>query len=130
MEPNTHHGINRALCGEPVELADGQAKAKLLTTPDMAADDRGLVHGGFVFGLVDYAAMLAVNDPLVVLGSANVKLTAPVKVGDTVLATATRTEQKGRKHVLEVSAAVGETTVMKGEMTAFVLDQHVLDNKS
>ena len=125
--PNTHTGINHDLCGTPLELAPGRAKVRLATTPAMATDSQGLVHGGFVFGLVDYAAMLAVNDPLVVLGSADVKLTAPVRVGEAVIATATRTEQKGRKHIVEVTAQVGDRTVMTGMLTAFVLDQHVLD---
>jgi acyl-coenzyme A thioesterase PaaI-like protein len=125
-EPNTHLKIDRRLCGEPVKLAEGAATAKLRTTPDMAVDDEGLVHGGFVFGLVDHAAMLAVNHPLVVLGSANVRFTAPVRVGDEVLATATRTEQKGKKHTFEVAAHVANRQVLTGTMTAFVLDEHVL----
>lgn len=127
IEPNTHLGIDSALCGTPLELGAGKATARLATTERMAADDEGLVHGGFVFGLVDYAAMLAVNEPHVVLGSADVKLTAPVRVGDEVVATAERTEQKGKKHVLSVTASVGDTVVMTGSMTAFVLDRHVLD---
>lgn len=125
-EPKTHLKIDRQLCGTPVALAEGKASAKLATTAEMAVDDRGLVHGGFVFGLVDYAAMLAVNDPLVVLGSADVRFTAPIAVGDEVLATATRTEQRGKKHILAVSARVGDREVFEGTMTAFVLDRHVL----
>lgn len=128
--PNTHLGIDQRLCGAPGELGEGTATARLTTTPEMAADDRGLVHGGFVFGVVDYAAMLAVNDPFVVLGAADVRLTGPVRVGDEVVASARRTEQKGKKHLLEVSARVGDTEVMKGTMTAFVLDHHVLDGNS
>lgn len=124
---NTHQGINPRLCGEPVELGEGRASARLVTTPEMVADARGLVHGGFVFGVADYAAMLAVNHPHVVLGAAEVRLTAPVEVGQEVVATATRSEHKGRRHTLEVSARVGEVEVLKGTMTAFVLDQHVLD---
>ena len=93
----------------------------------MVADARGLVHGGFVFGLVDHAAMVAVNHPLVVLGSADVRFTAPVRVGDEVIASAQRVEEKGKKHVLEVTARVGEREVMKGTMVAFVLERHVLD---
>ena len=71
--------------------------------------------------------MLAVNDPNVVLGGADVRFVAPVKVGDVVTATAIRIEQAGRKHVLEVRASVGETKVLEGTLTAFVLDRHVLD---
>ena len=123
----THLGIDRRLCGEPVSLAEGPATVRLVATPDMAADDRGLVHGGFVFGLADHAAMLAVNDPFVVLGSADTRFLAPVRVGDVVVATATRVEQKGKKHVLEVRASVGDRDVLTGTMTAFALESHVLD---
>jgi acyl-coenzyme A thioesterase PaaI-like protein len=93
----------------------------------MAADARGLVHGGFVFGVADYAAMLAVNHPNVVLGAAEVRLTAPVQVGQEVIAQAVRVEHRGRRHTLEVTARVGEREVFKGTMTAFALDQHVFD---
>ncbi len=126
-EPRTHLAIDRRLCGEPVSLEEGKATTHFTTTPEMAADERGLVHGSFVFGLVDYAAMLAVNDPFVVLGSADVRFVAPVRVGDEVLATASRTEQKGKKHVLSVRATVGDREVLTGTLTAFVLERHVLD---
>jgi acyl-coenzyme A thioesterase PaaI-like protein len=96
----------------------------------MAVDDRGLVHGGFVFGLADHAAMLAVNDPNVVLGGAEVRFTVPVAVGEEVVATATRTAVKGRWHVVEVRAAVGAREVFTGTFTTFVLDGHVLDGKA
>jgi acyl-coenzyme A thioesterase PaaI-like protein len=129
MTPETHLGISHRLCGEPVVLAHGAATVRLTTTPEMGADDAGLVHGGFVFGLADHAAMLAVNHPHVVLGSADTRFTAPVKVGETVVATATRTLEKGRKHVLEVEARVGDTVVMTGTLTAFVLDDHVLGGR-
>ena len=127
MQPNTHLGISARLCGAPVELSEGRAVVRLETTAEMTADDHGLVHGGFVFGLADYAAMLAVNDPHVVLGSADTRFVAPVRLGDTVTATAERSAQKGRKHVIDVRCAVGPREVMTGTLTAFVLDQHVLD---
>jgi acyl-coenzyme A thioesterase PaaI-like protein len=127
--PNTHPLLNRTLCGEPDTLGDGTASASMLATDAMAADAQGLVHGGFVFGLVDHAAMLAVNDPFVVLGSADVRFLAPVAVGDTIVAHAERTEHKGKKHVLAVSAKVGDREVLSGTMVAFVLPQHVLANR-
>ncbi len=127
ISPRTHLGIDRRLCGEPVSLAEGSATVRFVATEDMAADERGLVHGGFVFGLADHAAMLAVNDPFVVLGSAETRFLGPVRVGDEVIATATRVEQKGKKHVLEVRARVGERDVLTGSMTAFALESHVLD---
>jgi predicted thioesterase len=71
--------------------------------------------------------MLAVNDPLVVLGSAEVRFSSPVRVGDTVVASARVSAEKGKKRVIEVSAQVGDREVLAGTMTAFVLDQYVLD---
>ncbi len=127
VTPNTHLGIDAALCGTPTALSEGRAVATLTPTAAMTADARGLVHGGFIFGLADYAAMLAVNDPNVVLGAADVRLTAPVALGDTVVATAERVATKGRKHTVEVVCAVGDRPVLTGTFTTFVLDQHVLD---
>ena len=126
MTPNTHLAINPALVGAPVELSEGRAVVRLETTAAMAADRQGLVHGGFVFGLAAYAAMLAVDDPNVVLGAAELRFVAPVRRGDVVLATAERAAVKGRKHTVEVVCAVGDTPVLTGTLTAFVLDQHVL----
>lgn len=127
MSPNTHLRIDPSLCGAPVELGEGRATVALDTLPSMAADDRGLVHGGFVFGAADYAAMLAVNDPFVVLGAAETRFLAPVRVGERVMATATRTAHDGKKHTVEVVCAVGDKAVMKGTFTTFVLPGHVLD---
>jgi acyl-coenzyme A thioesterase PaaI-like protein len=72
----------------------------------MSADSKGLVHGGFVFGSADYVAMVAVNDPFVVLGSSTSKFLAPVRVGDVVLLKGKVVEQKGRKHEVLVEAFV------------------------
>lgn len=129
MDVRTHLNISAALVGEPVTLMEGAASARLVTRAEMAADARGLVHGGFVFGLADYAAMLAVNDPHVVLGAAEMRFTKPVRVGDTVLATARRVEAKGRKHTVEVNACVGDVEVFTGTFTTFVLDDHVFGPK-
>ena len=127
MNPRTHLGISPRWVGACRSLAPGHATAALVTLPEMAADERGLVHGGFVFGLADYAAMLAVDDPNVVLGSADVRFVAPVRVGDEVVAEARVTATDNRKRTVAVSAKVGDTEVLTGTLTAFVLDRHVLD---
>ena len=59
MQPNTHLGIDPALCGHALALGDGTASVRLDTTPSMAADARGLVHGGFVFGAAALALAFA-----------------------------------------------------------------------
>lgn len=123
----THAAIDRGLCGHPVALGPGTATVRLLTTASMAVDERGLVHGGFVFGAADHAAMLAVNDPLVVLGSADSRFLAPVQAGEVVVLVAERAEVRGRKHVVKVTGAVGEREVFEGSFTTFVLERHVLE---
>ncbi len=127
MQPATHLGIDPDLCGRPVSLSPGRALVRLTLTPAMAADARGLVHGGFLFGLADYAAMLAINDPLVVLGAAEVRFLAPAAVGETVSAEATTETEAGRKRRVHVAVRRGETDLLAGAFTCFVLDKHVLD---
>ncbi|UCH29026.1 MAG: hypothetical protein JSV06_12245 [Myxococcales bacterium] len=97
------------------------------TTDAMVVDAQGLVHGGFVFGLADYAAMLAINDPNVVLGAAQVRFLKPVRNGERVLALAQTVETKGRKHEVRVEATVGSRAVFEGAFTCIVLERHVLE---
>lgn len=125
--PRTHQQIDRSLCGELVTLAPGRAELTLTTLPAMAVDDRGLVHGGFVFGLADHAAMLAVNDPNVVLGAASTRFLKPLRVGEVVLARASVSAEAGRKRSVAVEVLRGDEPVMTGEFTCFVLERHVLD---
>ena len=126
MNIRTHGAIDPEWVGRATLMSEGRAEAELVTLPRMAADVSGLVNGGFVFGLADYAAMLAVNDPNVVLGAAEVRFLAPVALGDVVVATAEVTQEKGAKRVVETEAKVGEKTVFTGTFTTFVLREHVL----
>lgn len=127
-EPHTHPNIDRSLSGEIVSLGIGTAEVELLTDDRMRVDERGLVHGGFVFGAADHAAMLAVNDPNVVLGAASVKFLAPARVGDRVQLLAALVTAKGRKREVEVTGHIGGKRVFEGTFTCFVLEQHVLDS--
>ena len=126
MDIRTHHLIDQELCGQPDELSPGFCRVGFRATSRMAADDKGLVHGGFVFGLADYAAMLAVNDPHVVLGAAAVKFLKPVAVGDHIVAEARVGEVSGRKHLVDVVVSRNEESLLEGQLTCFVLDRHVL----
>ncbi len=129
-EIKTHRSIDRELFGTPVAVEPGWARVELRTRHEMAVDDEGLVHGGFVFGLADHAAMLAVNHPHVVLGAADVRFLEPVQVGERVLADAHAAEGEGKKRQVQVSVyRVREDAVedvMTGTFTCFVLDHHVL----
>jgi acyl-coenzyme A thioesterase PaaI-like protein len=135
VTPRTHLAIDRRLCGEPLAAPDtaaGTARVALTTLPEMAVDAAGLVHGGFVFGLADHAAMLAVNEPFVVLGSAAVRFLRPVRVGERLVADARREDPPGCKSrvLVEVrrdgGGGSGEA-VMSGEFVCFILDRHVLE---
>lgn len=128
-QPNTHRAIDPKLCGELVRLAPNQAEVELQTHAGMAADEHGLVHGGFLFGAADYAAMLAVNHPNVVLGSARVQFTAPTRVGERVRFTAVVVSERGRKREVEVAGRASDDAApcFVGSFTCVVLDRHVLD---
>ena len=126
MQLNTHLNIDSSLCGKVTRIEEGYAEVLLHTTQQMSADAAGLVHGGFIFGAADYAAMSAVNDPYVVLGASSCRFTSPVRVGDAVLCKACVVSKKGKKQEVNVRAFVDEKPVFEGSFTTFVLEKHVL----
>ena len=123
---NTHSLINRKLSGEPVELEDGRASVRLKITKDMVVDEKGLAHGGFLFSAADYAAMLSVNHPNVVLASARVKFLKPVKLGDEVLFKAKVCDREGKKVTVEVTGSKKEEKVFEGSFLCIIPKTHVL----
>lgn len=127
MKIDTHCHIDQTLCGNPLSVEDGTSRVELVTTPQMAADERGLVHGGFIFGAADYAAMIAVNHPHVVLGASDVKFLKPVRVGDTVMVHAQVQEVSGKKYWVSVNVTKADEEIFQGMFTCFVLDRHVLE---
>jgi len=92
----------------------------------MAVDVTGLVHGGFIFGLADYSAMLAVNHPNVVLGSAEVRFLKPAEAGDVLIAEAWVDSNGEKKKSVCVSVFKNDIEIFKGVFTCLVLDHHVL----
>jgi acyl-coenzyme A thioesterase PaaI-like protein len=126
MEIGTHQKISESLCGKIEFLEKGHSRVSLTATDIMAVDDSGLVHGGFVFGLADYAAMIAVNHPNVVLGGADVTFIKPVRVGESLIAEARIQEEKGKKKDVLVEVSRGDQKVFEGRFSCFVLEKHVL----
>jgi len=126
----THQKIDETISGKCVDLVHGKRSIVVLKTQDfMKVDDKGLVHGGFTFSLADYAAMVAVNDPNVVLYKANVKFTAPVRVGDTLVAKAKVYRRVKNRYFVDVQVLRDEKAVFNGKFLCIVLDSHVLDIK-
>jgi acyl-coenzyme A thioesterase PaaI-like protein len=125
---HTHLAIDAARVGAAVEIEPGRrAVARLRLRPEMAADERGLVHGGFVFGLADYAAMLAVDEPWVVLAGAEVSFVAPAVVGQTLEAVAEVETVEGRRRRVRVRVARGADEILHGTFRCVVPEAHVLD---
>lgn len=129
LTPKTHLAIDPELCGAVSHLEPGRAEVTLTPTARMAADERGLVHGGFPFGLADYAAMLAVNDPLVVLASAEVRFLKPVVVGETLVATAELVRSEGKRRFVKARVSRGDEVVLEADLVCAVPSRHVLDGR-
>lgn len=122
----THKKIDAQLCGTPQNLTEGEATVEMTTTKVMTVDDEGLVHGGFVFGLADHAAMLAVNHPFVVLAASNCRFLKPVRANEQLTAHAKITGENGKKRTVEVNVIRGDDKVFSGEFTCAILEKHVL----
>lgn len=127
MEIRTHRKIDESLSGTPLEVSPNKAKVELKTDPRMVADEKGLIHGGFIFSLADYSAMLAVNEETVVLAKAEVKFLKPVVLGDKLFAEAEVIEVEGKKRKVKVEVKRGEEVVFTGEFLCVVPEKHVLD---
>ena len=128
MTLQTHLKIDERLSGRVTALRERYARVVLHTSELMTADAEGLIHGGFLFSAADYAAMAAVNDPYVVLGSSEVRFLTPVAKGQSVDFEAVVTEERGKKRVVSVVGMCDGLRVFEGVFTAFVLEGHVLGN--
>ena len=81
----THLAVSEDLVGKAERIESGNfARVSLTVDSRMRADEKGLIHGGFTFGLADFAAMVAVNDPFVVLLSSQVQFLKPVVTGESL----------------------------------------------
>ena len=92
----------------------------------MIVDDTGLIHGGFIFSLADYCAMLAVNHPNVVLGEANVRFLKPIVEGDVLIAEGQIIKSEGKKQLVQVNVKKDDIIILSGKFICFILKEHVL----
>ena len=129
MNIATHQAIEQSLCGSPLAIEDGFSRVELVADQCMAADASGLIHGGFVFSMADYAAMIAVNHPNTVLGSADVRFMKPVRVGETLIAEAVVEQRVEKKILVRVIERRQDDEVFSGLFTCFTPPRHVLEDK-
>ena len=122
----THQRIDEELMGEITFHERGNVELRLETTSAMVADDLGLIHGGFIFSSADYAAMVAVNEPNVVLVGSQCQFLSPVKFHDEVIFKAKVRHKEGRKRNVHVNAYVHDVKVFSGEFKTVITEEHVL----
>ncbi len=127
MNIKTHRKIDNTLCGTVVAQEEGYAAVVLETIEVMAADEKGLVHGGFIFGAADYAAMVAVNEPTVVLSGTECRFLAPSRIGDELIFKANVIDVDAKKHMVTVNGYCGDKEIFSGTFKTVVLPKHVLD---
>lgn len=128
IKQNTHLLASKKFIGAVISIENNSAQVTLKITEEMVVDSYNLVHGGFVFGLADYAAMVAINEPTVVLGKAEVKFVKPVTIDDLLTAKAEILNKKdGKKIVVAVIVSNDKKEVVfEGEFVCFVLEKHIL----
>jgi uncharacterized protein (TIGR00369 family) len=129
MQIATHQMIEHSLSGTPLETGPDFSRVVLVAAQCMAADATGLVHGGFIFSLADYAAMIAVNHPNTVLGSAEARFLKPVRVGERLIAEAAVEQRLEKKILVRVSVQRDGEAVFNGMFTCFAPARHVLSSE-
>ena len=125
LKLNTHLKFQKKF-GRLVELKEDSAKVILETTEEMLVDEKGLIHGGFIFGAADFCAIATVNEPFVFLVRSQSEFMAPVKVGDIVEFVSEVLIKEKRKQEIKVIGYLNEIKVFEGVFGCVVLDKHVL----
>ena len=126
VEINTHHKIDKAVCGEVSELKMGYSKVEFKANKDMIVDEYNLVHAGFVYNAAANAAMFAVNEPFAELVSSEAKYLAPIESGKVITFEATASHLATRTRDVTVIGRVGEIKIFEGEFKIVILDKHPL----
>jgi uncharacterized protein (TIGR00369 family) len=128
LDPKTHLLTDQRWSGRLIQLSPQSAVVELDLRTEMAVDGTGLVHGGFVFSAADFAAMLAVNEPNVVLATAEVRFLRPSASGDVLQFVAKVETIEGRKQSVDVEATDSQgATVFKGNFKCVVLTRPALE---
>jgi acyl-coenzyme A thioesterase PaaI-like protein len=130
MQIKTHQKIDNSLSGEVLSVEEGKsATVRLKTDNRMVADEKGLIHGGFIFSAADYCAMVTVNHPNVVLGSADVRFLKPLKLGQSAIFKSEVLSTEGRKTLLNVEGFFEDSQekFFEGNFKCYTLDKHVLE---
>ena len=110
---NTCKNINQELSGEIQKIEIGYAQVELATKYEMLADERELIHAGFVFSAAHYAAMAAINEKKAVLVVSECQFLSPAKLGDKIRVDA-RVHNNGHYKNVQVEAFVLDIKIFTG----------------
>lgn len=118
--------INQNIVGFLEEIAPGEATVKLICTDDMVADQKGLIHTGFMFNSANYAALLAINEPnaITIVSKANFLL--PAVLDDEIIFKAHAMQTESRKRVVRVDGFLRDNKIFEAEFSIVVMDRHIL----
>lgn len=123
-------GINNALAGSISHIEKNFAKGILITTHDMAVDELGLVHSGFVFNAANYIAQAAINKEFSVLIGSRSFFYAPLKVGDVLnLEASALFSDDSRKREVKVVGFVNEIKIFDASFQVITTDDHIFKLK-
>lgn len=109
--------------GELTKLKlDNYAESYLTTTREMALQKTPIIRGHHIFAQANSLAVAVIDAEKVVTGSAEIKFTRPVMVGDVIKARAEVKEIKGKKYFVEIKIYKDSDLVFYGDFTMFKLE--------
>ncbi len=123
----TSPAIKLNLSGTTTFLEKNHAKTKFYTNADMVADDRGLIHSGFIFSAANYAALVAINEEFCVTIGARINFFGPLKLGDIIEFEAKAHFDENRKREVRVTGHTKEIKIFEGTFQLVTLDEHIFD---
>jgi acyl-CoA thioesterase len=104
---------SRSLGMEILDVAPGRATLRMTVTDDMV-NGHAIGHGGYTFTLADSAFAFACNsyNRVSVAAGAEIRFTAPTRLGDVLTATATERQRAGRDGTYDISVSNAAGTVV------------------
>ncbi|HEY8345387.1 MAG TPA: transcription factor FapR [Bacillota bacterium] len=109
--------------GELLEVDLDQEGLSLLdTTEEMGIGQTKIVRGHVLFAQANSLANTIVDADVALTGAAQIKFTAPVRVGERVLAKARVVKSKGRKKEVEIIMKTKRGLVFQGMFEVYCLD--------
>jgi acyl-coenzyme A thioesterase PaaI-like protein len=118
--------LNSDLSGSIVELNEARAKIELTTISEMASDNEGLVHSGYIYSSISYAALVVINNPNAIITSSNINYLSAISVGKKITIDAVVKNKGSKKSIVNITVKLADLDIADGTMTIFTLDKHPL----